>query len=48
VRVSGVVAMSDPKPEDSRPSLWAVALLVFSAVFAVVSMALVSASFGAF
>ena len=38
--------MSDP--EDSRPSPWAVALLVLSTAFAVVSMALVSTSFGAF
>ncbi len=40
--------MANPKSPDSRPSPWAVALLLFSSAFAVVSMALVSTSFGAF
>ena len=40
--------MTDPKSPDSRPSPWAVALLVFSSALAVVSMALVSTSYGGF
>ena len=40
--------MTDPKSSAPRPSPWAVALLVFSSAFAVLSMALVSTSYGAF
>lgn len=40
--------MTEPKPDPSRPSPWAVAVLVFSAAFAVLSMALISTSYGAF
>ena len=40
--------MTDPKSDHSRPSPWAVALFVFSTAFALVSMALISASYGAF
>lgn len=40
--------MNDPRSRGARPSPWAVALFVFSSVVAVVSMALVSTTYGAF
>ncbi|WP_293679166.1 hypothetical protein [uncultured Phenylobacterium sp.] len=40
--------MTDPKSPASRPSPWAVALLVFSAAFALVTLALVSTGYTPF